>query len=473
MRQSSAPQGTLSRQLVWRTTGLVAAVTVGLSAVTALANFQILSVELDQRLAVAAVRAPMRGGQSGDPGDRSDLAGSGLIRIDLAAGIAVISAAPVATLPQTEVARLLAVPPGRPTNLNIEGLGSYRALARQMGNRTIVVALPYSEVSAPMGRQLAIAGLLTAAAILLSYFGARRVVTASLRPLTRLAATATSVSTLPLAVGEGRVPVRVDPRDTDPATEVGQVGLALNQMLDNVEGALAARHQSETKLRQFVADASHELRNPLASIRGYAELGIRDAALLPPDTGHALTRIEAESQRMTALVEDLLLLARLDSEPTLDLQETDLTKVVLDAVSDVRAARPNHVWSLRLPEQPVIARVDPRRLHQVMSNLLINAGTHTPPGTTVEAALRVDSGWAVVSVSDNGPGVPEQIRDKVFERFTRADASRARTQDGSSTGLGLAIVAAVVAAHGGRVSLDTRPGHTCFGVHLPLVASPR
>ncbi len=189
-----------------------------------------------------------------------------------------------------------------------------------------------------MTSQLMMAGLLTLGAILLSYVGARRVVERSLRPLTRLAATATQVSNLPLDSGDGNVPIRVAPGDANPASEVGQVGLAFNHMLDNVEGALAARHRSETKVRQFVADASHELRNPLASIRGYAELTRRGSEELPDDAAHALGRIEAESERMSALVQDLLLLARLDSEPTLDLQPTDLTEIVLNAVSDARAA---------------------------------------------------------------------------------------------------------------------------------------
>ncbi len=167
-------------------------------------------------------------------------------------------------------------------------------------------------------------------------------------------------------------------------------------------------------------------------------------------------------------MQDLLLLARLDSEPTLDLQPTDLTEIVLNAVSDARAADSDHTWSLNLPEDVVMGRADAHRLHQVVANLLANARTHTPAGTKVETALSTQDGWAVISVTDNGPGVPAEIQDSVFERFTRADVSRVRQAGGSSTGLGLAIVAAVVNAHGGQVDLDSRPGHTRFTIRVPL-----
>lgn len=239
-------------------------------------------------------------------------------------------------------------------------------------------------------------------------------------------------------------------------------------MLDNVENALAARHRSETKVRQFVADASHELRNPLASIRGYAELTRRSEEQLPQDAAYALGRIEAESDRMSALVEDLLLLARLDSQPTLDLQPVDVTEMVLNAVSDARAADSDRRWSLNIPDHEVLASADPNRLHQVVANLLANARSHTPAGTSVETELSTDGGFAVISVTDNGPGVPTEIQPTVFERFTRADVSRVRQDSGSSTGLGLAIVAAVMKAHGGEVSLDSQPGYARFTIRVPL-----
>ncbi len=476
--------GTLSRRLVLRVTALVAVVTVALSMFTALASFQILQQQLDSRLQNAANRPTLRssGASANQPGD---LGGAGLIRVDAfvgqdASGNFVVvhpqpTAVPDGVSDETAVA-LLVSEIGRvgrdPASVAVPGAGPYRVLVvqRQDGGQQIItlVGLPYSEVTRPMGNLLVMAALLTAATILAAFVLARRVVASSLRPLNRLAATANLVSNLPLERGAGQVPVRVAPGDANPVSEVGQVGLAFNHMLDNVENALAVRHQSEMKVRQFVADASHELRNPLASIRGYAELTRRGSDQLPQDAAYSLGRIESESDRMSALVEDLLLLARLDSEPTLDLQPVDVTEMILNAVSDARAADTGHVWALDLPEEPVLARADQNRLHQVVANLLGNARRHTPEGTRVEAALRRMDGFAEISVTDNGPGVPAEIQPVVFERFTRADASRARQGNGSSTGLGLAIVAAVVKAHGGQVGMESRPGYTRFTVRIPL-----
>jgi len=290
------------------------------------------------------------------------------------------------------------------------------------------------------------------------------IVRRSLRPLDRVAATARQVSTLPLDRGEVELGVRVPDEDTDPRTEVGQVGAALNQMLGHVSNALAARQASEMRVRQFVADASHELRTPLAAIRGYAELARREE----DDTegvAHALRRVESESARMTTLVDDLLLLARLDSGRPLSADEVDLTMLAVDAVSDARVAGPLHRWQLDLPEEPVVTIGDQARLHQVLVNLLANARTHTPPGTTVLCGLRADRDGSVVTVTDDGPGIPTHLQPEIFNRFVRGDSSRSRAA--GSTGLGLAIVAAVTAAHGGSVSVDSHPGMTRFTVRLP------
>lgn len=260
--------------------------------------------------------------------------------------------------------------------------------------------------------------------------------------------------------------VRVDASGLDPRNEVAQVGTAFNHMLNNVEGALTARHASETKVRQFVADASHELRNPLAAIRGYTELTKRHAADLAPDVDFALTRIDSESARMSKLVNDLLLLARLDNDQALSLAPVDLTEVVLNAVSDARAASPVHVWELDIPPEPVIVSGEADRLHQVVTNLLSNARTHTPPGTHIRTLIESEPGNVVIRVIDDGPGIPPEQQSEVFERFARGDKSRAHSA-AESTGLGLAIVSAVVAAHQGRVWLTSRPGHTEFSVALP------
>ena len=459
-------KGTLSRQLVVRTTVLVTVVTIVLSLFTALASFQILQAQLDGRLQ-SALRA---GGPSGDGTKPGDPEGSGLIRLRQAApGSSVFRRiqAPESLTAEAVAPLVVLDPADTPVTMSIEGVGLYRVLISYRGGLIDIAALPFSAVTVPLTRQLMMASLLTLAAIALSGFGARQVVANSLRPLRRLASTASQVAALPLASGEGNLPVRVPPQDLDPRSEVGQVGVAFNQMLDHVEGALEARHRSETKVRQFVADASHELRNPLAAIRGYAELTRREQAELPANTAHALTRIESESDRMSALVEDLLLLARLDSQPTLDLQPTDVTQIVLNAVDDARVAGPGHRWELDLPEEALLAEADPHRLHQVVANLLANARVHTPSGTTVVTSLRAEAGQVVIRVTDNGPGVPPEIRDTIFERFTRAEASRVRHAGGSSTGLGLAIVSAVISAHGGSVALESAPGATTFVIRLP------
>nr|WP_281372819.1 ATP-binding protein [Kineococcus aurantiacus] len=286
-----------------------------------------------------------------------------------------------------------------------------------------------------------------------------------LLPLQRVAATAARVSELELDRGEVDLTLRVPDADTDEATEVGKVGLALNRLLDNVGSALEARHGSEQRVRQFVADASHELRTPLAAIRGYSELTRRSAEPVPDDVRHALGRVESEAVRMTGLVEDLLLLARLDSGRPLEREPVDLTMTVLDAVSDARVAGRDHTWRLELPEEAVEVVGDPGRLHQVLANLLANARTHTPPGTTVTVALTREGDQVHVEVVDDGPGIPAELQPRVFERFARGDSSRSRAA--GSTGLGLAIVQAVVTSHHGSVTVHSRPGRTAFRVSLP------
>jgi two-component system OmpR family sensor kinase len=236
-------------------------------------------------------------------------------------------------------------------------------------------------------------------------------------------------------------------------------------MLDHITAALATRQASEIRVRQFVADASHELRTPLAAIRGYTELAQRNSAALPQDVAHAMGRVQSEADRMTNLVDDLLLLARLDSGRPLDRKPVDLSRLCADVVSDAHAAGPEHRWNLDMPPEPVVVPGDDARLHQVVANLLANARVHTPNGTTVTLALTADRDAAVLTVTDDGPGIPPALQSEVFERFARGDTSRSRK--GGSTGLGLAIATAVVRAHGGTVSLDSVPGRTTFTVRLP------
>ncbi|MCZ2815871.1 sensor histidine kinase [Modestobacter sp. VKM Ac-2984] len=344
-------------------------------------------------------------------------------------------------------------------------LGEYRLVANTIPNGVLVDGLPLGGAADAVRNLIAVELLAGLAALFAAAGAAVLVIRRTLAPLDRVAATATRVSELPLASGEVQLAERVAPQDTDPGTEVGQVGMALNRMLDHVEGSLAARQESETRVRQFVADASHELRTPLASIRGYAELVRRQHTEVAGDVGRAMSRVESEALRMSALVEELLLLARLDAGRELAAEEVDLTALAVDAVSDAHVAGPGHHWQLDLPDTPVLVRGDAARLHQVLVNLLGNACTHTPEGTTVTTRLRTESGWAVLQVADDGPGVPAGLQGHVFERFARGDASRSRSA--GSTGLGLAIVHAVVTAHGGSVQLSSTPGHTAFTVRLP------
>jgi two-component system OmpR family sensor kinase len=306
----------------------------------------------------------------------------------------------------------------------------------------------------------------------------------SLRPLRRVALTASQVAELPLESGEVVMPAGVP--DTDPVTETGQVGLAFNRMLGHVETALRRRAASESRLRRFAADASHELRTPLAAIRGYAELALRHPGESPEPVTHALSRVLSESTRMSVLVDDLLLLARLDAGRPLSSAPVDMTRLAIDATSDAQVARPGHRWVLELPDDPELVLGDEHRLRQVLANLLSNAGRHTPDGTTV--TVRVSGALPdgepgsgpesashgnlpapprlVVSVTDDGPGIPAALLPDLFERFTRADTSRSHATNASSTGLGLAIVDAVVTAHHGTVLVTSRPGMTRFTIAL-------
>jgi two-component system OmpR family sensor kinase len=365
---------------------------------------------------------------------------------------------------------------GRPYNRDLPSAhGDYRLTAvRSSGGDVLVTGLPLADLQSTLHSvELAEIIVFSAALLLTGVIGAGWV-RVSLRPLRRVTATAAEVTRLPLASGDVALPNRVP--DADPRTEVGQLGVAFNRMLGHVEAALARRHASEARLRGFAADASHELRTPLAAIRGYAELARRHQGKLPDDVAHALARVEAESARMSGLVDDLLLLARLDAGRPLADNPVDLTRLALDAASDARAAASDHRFRLDLPGEPVMVRGDEHRLRQVLANLLSNAARHTPQGTTVTIALSqrdgpaaaAPGGSAVLSVTDDGPGIPDGLQPELFERFVRGDSSRSRAA--GSTGLGLAIVDAVVAAHQGHVEVTSRPGRTVFTITLPLPA---
>ena len=367
-------------------------------------------------------------------------------------------------------AQLTQVPPdGTPVTMDLDGLGSYRVISEQprRGAPTVVVGLPTTVVDETLWWVLLMFCVVSAAALAAATAAGIWIIRRQLEPLSKVSAAAREVADLELDKGEVRLPTPIVPVDPDSAhTEVGQLGSALNRMLDRIAGALSARHASETRVRQFVSDASHELRTPLAAIRGYTELAQRKRDELPEDVAHAMSRVESETQRLTTLVEDMLLLARLDEGRSLERATVDLVQVVADAVSDAHAAGPEHDWTLELPDDPVQVTGDQARLHQVLANLLTNARVHTPAGTTVTTSVTMRSdGAAVLSVADDGPGIPGALQPEVFERFARGDSSRSRR--GGSTGLGLAIVAAVVKAHRGTIDLHSVPGDTRFVITLP------
>ncbi|HEX5966954.1 MAG TPA: HAMP domain-containing sensor histidine kinase [Intrasporangium sp.] len=363
-----------------------------------------------------------------------------------------------------------------PQTIFIAGAGRFRVLAADvnffvaatrapLGPGTRVVGLSTAPTDATISRMIVIAMAGVLAGVLLVGGLGTWIVRRNLEPLRRVADTATRVSRMPLHTGQVALPERVAAEYTDTRTEVGQVGAAFNEMLDHVDEALNARHRSEQRVRQFVADASHELRTPLASIKGYAELSKRESNPVPQSVTHAMGRIESEAGRMGSLVEDLLLLARLDAGRPLDTEAVDVSMLVVNAVSDAHAAAPTHEWKLDLPPEPVEVRGDPARLHQVVTNLLANARTHTPAGTRVTTSVRPEEEWVRIAVHDNGPGVPIDLQPNVFERFARGDNARSRA--GGSTGLGLSIVAAVTRAHGGSVEMSSKPGDTTFALLLP------
>ena len=293
----------------------------------------------------------------------------------------------------------------------------------------------------------------------------------TMRPLEQLSEVATKVSRLPLDAGEVALAVRVPPSASHPGTEVGSVGHALNQMLNNVSRALEARQESETKVRQFVADASHELRTPLTAIRGYTEL-LRMTENFTDDGRKSLARVQSQSERMTTLVEDLLLLARLDEGQPLKVTDVDLTQLVIETVSDEKVMAPDHIWKLQLPDEPITVRGDATQLHQVLANLLSNARKHTDPGTTVVTGVTLSAdGSAVVTVTDNGPGIPPGFQGRIFSRFARADAARSGSE--GTSGLGLSIVESIVQAHGGSVEVTSQPGRTEFALRFPTASNER
>ncbi len=473
---------TLRRRIIAILLALLVISCAAVAAVTALLLHDFLLKRLDQQLATAGNRYSVAlehpdGGTVDDSrfssvlGQPSGTLGARILSGQVTA-IGVIGggtehAAPSAS-DRSVIAALTAS--SGPHSVHLPQLGEYRVVvARGRDGDLLVTGLPEKGVDETTRHLVLVELGVFAAAIVLAGVAGALSVRLSLRPLEQVVDTARRVSDLPLGSGAVSLPERVP--NPAPGTEVGQVADAFNHMLSHVEAALAERHGSEERLRTFIADASHELRTPVAVIRSHADFAQRAGpGSVPAQTAQALQRITAESARMERLVDDLLLLARLDTGQDLVHEDVDLTRVVLDSVTDAQVTTPDHRWELALPEQPVTIRGDAHRLHQAVANLLTNASTHTPPETVVIVELSEQpTAWAVeIRVRDNGPGIAPHLVPHVLDRFVRGDNARSETS--SNAGLGLSIAGAIVAAHGGTLTLTSEPGRTEFCIRLPAPA---
>ena len=483
LRPGSLRPRTLSARLVVTAVALVAVVSLLIAAIATVAIRTSLMQRLDADVLSSVGRAG-DGDRDGDrgrrnpplqlsnqgpgtliaqvtPGTTADAAStnsSGVVLTEESGGQRALSGEALHELAEVPI-------DGRVHGVKVSAVGDYRVTAvRAPDGRLLVTGLPTREVDKTIAALVGYEALLTLLGLLAAGGLGTVLVRRQLRPLTEVASTARSVAELPLSSGAIDLTERVPAHLTDERTEVGQMGSALNTLLAHVETSLEARHRSEQQVRQFVADASHELRTPLATIHGYAELSRRtpdDPAALST----ALAKVETEADRMGGLVEDLLLLARLDSGRPLERAEVDVTRMLLESVADARVLGPDHRWQLELPDEPVTVTGDERRLHQVMTNLLGNARHHTPPGTTVTVSARSTDHGVLIEVHDDGPGLAPGLEGRVFERFTRGDSSRTRASGGA--GLGLSMVSAIAQAHAGRASVRSVPGDTTFSVLLP------
>jgi len=350
----------------------------------------------------------------------------------------------------------------RPFTIQIPG-SDFRAIALSLpsGLGSVVVAQSLENVDKTLGRLQGLFILIGLAMILLITLASRKVITVGLRPLATVEDTAERIA-------EGDLTARLP--DVKPNTEVGRLVQTLNTMLGRIEDSFSARVESESKLRRFVADASHELRTPITAIRGFAELHRQGAITGETDTKELIGRIESESKRMGSLVEDLLLLARLDQSREMKSEPVNLSQLVSDAVASARAASPQHVINFEQPAEDIYALGDNDRIHQVVANLLANARTHTPAGSQIDVSLKQSEDGVRIRIADNGPGLSKADQERIFERFYRADSSRVRTE-GEGTGLGLSIVDAVMRAHAGQVSVESELGNgAAFTLFFPVSA---
>ncbi|MDT0482462.1 MULTISPECIES: sensor histidine kinase [Streptomyces] len=352
--------------------------------------------------------------------------------------------------------------------VHLSGQGEYRLRACEVEPGVVLVsAAPMDDIDATVRRLITVQVVAFGLALLALVVVGRKLLRRGLKPLSDMAHTAHGIALHDLTESAARLPLRADKRGGGP--EIEELRTAFNTMLEHIDDSLAVRAEAEQRLRRFVADASHELRTPLMSVRGYADLFQYAAANAPEERDKHLARLRAEAARMGFLLDDLLLLARLDAaevETPLRPVETDLVELVELAADAFRASRPDHPLTVTPGPLALKLRLDPQRVRQVLDNLLANAAMHTPPGTPVSVGVRVRDGHARVRIADAGPGIPAADQERVFDRFYRVDKARSRDRGGS--GLGLAVASSLVRAHGGTIELAAEPGSTVFTVSLPL-----
>ncbi|MGA0914055.1 MAG: sensor histidine kinase [Actinobacteria bacterium] len=342
------------------------------------------------------------------------------------------------------------------------GNSHYRVLALELPSRVgiVIASISLEDVDDSIARLQYLMLLIGVATMILIIVLSRRAITISLKPLAAVESTAE-------AIAEGNLSARLP--IAKPETEVGRLVGSLNQMLTRIEDSFAVRVKSEEKLRRFVADASHELRTPLTAIRGFAELHRQGAVTGEEKTRELIGRIEDESIRMGTLVEDLLLLARLDQSPEIEREPVNLNELIHSASESARASSPEHQISMILPDEELFILGDRNRIFQVVANLLENARNHTPAGSSIQVSLTESEDEIKIEVADNGPGIDKHDLERIFERFYRADSSRTRTRKSEGSGLGLSIVKAVMQAHGGDVTVDSTMGvGSTFTLHFPI-----
>ncbi|MFF5793162.1 sensor histidine kinase [Paeniglutamicibacter sp. NPDC012692] len=470
---------TLQRQLLLALIGSLAMICAVIGLLINAGMRQTLSSQLNEQLNNAADRAQAYSRSQGHPANPAPLfapgQASGTLNAKIvsgylfAAGVLDEKTGERKDLVDADTLPLSQLVVGAPPVVRHLSIGDYLLTAQldPANGGVLITGLPLEPNERTIASLTWLTVIISVAGLAATGLIGSIIIRRSMAPLKRVSAVASSVANAELDSGTVALEVRVAPEDSIPGTESGDVGNALNALLDNVATAFAAREQSEEQMRQFVADASHELRTPLSAIRGYTEL-ISATEHFSEDGQRSLNRVLEQSTRMSSLVENLLLLARLDEKHQLKKAPVNLGQLASEITEDFRITTPDHHWVTRVPETPVVVSADASSLRRVITNLLANARKHTSAGNTVTVALDIDSAAheAVLQVEDTGEGIDAAFLPHVFKRFTRADSARSGA-DGT-TGLGLPIAQAIAEAHGGTISVASKPGQTVFTVRLPL-----